>query len=644
MRKILLAILLLGTIILALGLAIGRTSIDVEAIASSDIFIDTGQSLGNEDSRAVAMGVLDGQDGPDAFVANYGANRVWLNDGDGIFSANGQSLGSLNSEDVALGDLNGDKTLDAVVANSDGLNQVWLNNGNGQFVAGQSFEGKLSRGVALGDLDGDTDLDAFFANSGSNTIWLNVGGVFSDTEQNLGSSNAYDVALADIDGDGDLDAFVANGLSGAQPDKIWVNQGGLQGGTEGEFSDSGQNVGLAWTNAVALGNLDGDPLPDAFSANWFPNANNVFLNAGGVFSNSGQALGSAASIGVALGDIDGDIDLDAFVTNNYPNPSSVWLNDGSGSFNDSGQQIGDITSYDVGLVDLDGDGDLDAFIANFGANTVYTNGLPGVPKATFDIDRATNNLGQEVTYWAQEGDALLSVLLSVIAPQNMDVLLRAESASMTVTNTLSFAAGELVKSASVTNPAPDPSEEITLTLSVEQPDNLTDNVLLIFVDGEQGDSGCILCYVEWLARLVGFDPGFGLLHHAAMSEQRDTRQWTYYADIINTHSPEVVDIIARHPTLLWDSLSMLNEWTPAMLALSDGNGEEFTVTQIMADEMINVLDGLAAQASPNLQHTIQREQIALDLPSFAGLNMDEAWETLVERAPIERQFLPAVVK
>jgi hypothetical protein len=62
------------------------------------------------------------------------------------------------------------------------------------------------------------------------------------------------------------------------------------------------------------------------------------------------------------------------------------------------------------------------------------------------------------------------------------------------------------------------------------------------------------------------------------------------------------------------------------------------------DEMINVLNGLAAQASPNLQHTIQREQIALDLPSFAGLNVDEAWETLVERAPIERQFLPAVVK
>ena len=113
----------------------------------------------------------------------------------------------------------------------------------------------------------------------------------------------------------------------------------------------------------------------------------------------------------------------------------------------------------------------------------------------------------------------------------MDVLLRAESASTTVIETLSYAAGELVKSASVTNPAPDPREEITLTLSVEQPDNLTDSVLLIFVDGEQGDSGCILCYVEWLARLVGFDPGFGLLHHAALSEQRDTRQWTYYADI-----------------------------------------------------------------------------------------------------------------
>ncbi len=373
-------------------------------------------------------------------------------------------MGSLNSEDVALGDLDGDKDLDAVVANSNGLNQVWINNGSGQFTSGQSFEAKLSRGVALGDLDGDLDPDAFFANNSGNTVWLNSSGVFMDTKQSLGSNNAHDVALADVDGDGDLDAYVANSLSGAQPDQVWINQGKLQGGSEGDFADSGQSLGLAWTYAVALGNLNNDPLPDAFAANWFPNANNVLLNAGSVYSDTGQALGNAASLGVALGDVDGDINLDAFVTNNYPNPSTVWLNDGVSSFSYSGQQIGSTTSYDVALAELDGNASLDAFIANFGANTVFTNGRPGLPKATFDVDRATNDFGQEVYYWAQDGEALLSVLLSVIAPQNLDVLLRAESAKTTVSNTLSFTAGELTKSAGVSNPIPDPSAEISLTL------------------------------------------------------------------------------------------------------------------------------------------------------------------------------------
>ncbi len=340
-------------------------------IHRSEVFVDSGQSLGSLNSTAVVLGDVDEDGDLDAFVSNSTANELWLNDGTGTFSDSGQTLGSSSSYDVALGDVDKDGDLDVFVANYSGqANKIWLNDATGTFSdSGQSLGSSDSSGVALGDVDEDGDLDAFVTNSNgqADKVWLNDGtGTFSDSGQTLGSSDSSDVALGDVDGDDDLDAVVVNGNN--QANTVWLNDG------TGTFSDSGQTLGSSSSYDVALGDVDGDGDLDAFVTNYSGQANTVWLNDGsGTFSDSGQSLGSSDSLAVKLKDIDLDGDLDAFVANYSSQGNKVWLNDGSGTFSDSGQSLGSSDSEDADLGDVDSDGDLDVFVANYQANKVWLN-------------------------------------------------------------------------------------------------------------------------------------------------------------------------------------------------------------------------------------------------------------------------------
>ena len=121
----------------------------------------------------------------DAWVANLAnppsvtgeADRVWLNNGTGVYIDSGQMLGNFFSRDVSLGDVDGDGDLDAWVAIADSggqPNRVWLNDGNGNYSgSGQALGNSQSFDASLGDVDGDGDLDAWVAASGPNRVWLN---------------------------------------------------------------------------------------------------------------------------------------------------------------------------------------------------------------------------------------------------------------------------------------------------------------------------------------------------------------------------------------------------------------------------------------------------------------------------------------
>ncbi len=139
--------------------AAGRTSYAGEGAASCThpLFINPRYAAGDGPSF-VAVGDLDGVNGPDLAVANYDSDdvSVLLNQGDATFAAAAAYDAGDGPSSVAVGDLDGVNGPDLAVANitSDDVS-VLLNQGDGTFAAAVAYAaGDEPSSVAIGDLDG----------------------------------------------------------------------------------------------------------------------------------------------------------------------------------------------------------------------------------------------------------------------------------------------------------------------------------------------------------------------------------------------------------------------------------------------------------------------------------------------------------
>ncbi len=209
--------------------------------------------------------------------------------------------------------------------------------------------------IAPGDFDGDGFVDIVAVGEGYE-IWRNTGnGTYAGFGTYAGGGSAYDVDVGDLNGDGYPDFFVAEG----GPNQVWLNNPG----SPGQFSLWQNTLGAADSEAVRLGDVDGDGDLDAYVANWAV-SDQVWLNNGtGIFTSSGQALDTSRGTDVELGDLDDDGDLDAIVISARDDEAdSVWSNNGSGVFT-LATTIPASKSRDVALGDIDGDGDLDCYLA-----------------------------------------------------------------------------------------------------------------------------------------------------------------------------------------------------------------------------------------------------------------------------------------
>jgi uncharacterized protein (DUF2141 family) len=337
-----------------------------------------------DDTNGVAVGDLDGDGDLDLLLANDGQERLYVNNGSGVFSSSATAFPSFFSNftaKVLLGDVDGDGDLDVLSANSSEQHRLYRNDGATVF-ADVTFllpaNSSAPTALAFGDLDGDGDVDLL----GPGLLYLNNGaGFFSNASGQVPFPTSFLRALAvgDLDGDGDLDGLLGGiaaffPLSSPIPLTVYENDGAAV------FTQTALPV-AARATSLALGDLEGDGDLDALvgtqgsSGKFFvnPGQSLVALNDGvGGFSSVPSSLDAPPSttLDVALGDLDGDGDLDAVVGNAFleGQTNQVYLNDGAGTLRDStGQVSPEPTNVAaVALGDLDGDGDLDAFSAGTG--------------------------------------------------------------------------------------------------------------------------------------------------------------------------------------------------------------------------------------------------------------------------------------